>query len=356
MIKIAKILMDEFGITEADNPDGTDNDGGEQVIPSDVQHGMKSKIVSPNIINPMMQSDAEDAQNNEELQELRLPDNYGDIKPSNVLNVSYMVLSVYETEIDDSTIKVSIEYAKDIDLTEVQFSINNIFAISDHSSSINPMSAYSYVLKCIMSYIKDNNPRIIAFDAYSFKHGQNYDMLIKLLSKDIGRFGYECIKQDDQYYIKKVDSEDLNELRLPDNNDVEGEYTNNKSISTMMYNTSFGDTTVAVRINDNHFTNISDVTFTVNGGMNIKKIKDNPMKIYQYVISCILSYLKKYNPTTILLSPWTDSHKQNYDILLKLLSKDIDNLGYGISKEGNDYIIKKIDSDLEEMKRFAGLN
>lgn len=192
-LNIERDLLESFNLLEADNEDGTDNDGGEKVLPGDVQHGFKSKVISKDVVNPT-------------LQELDVSNNY--IKPSSINDEQEAVS--YRKEIGNDYIIVCIGKSDDYnDTWELEFTINDQFSSNNNQKIM--FQVYQFVFDCLHSFIKDYNPDKIEFTGFTEKQDKMYNLFIKNLKNNINQLGYKIEKQSN--YFQLIKDTDLDEMR-----------------------------------------------------------------------------------------------------------------------------------------------
>lgn len=331
---ISRELLESFNLFEADNPDGTDNDDGEKVLPSDVQHGFKSKIKSKDVINPL-------------LQELEIKNNL--VEP---IKVDESLVS-YRKNIDGKYVDVSFFDEDYLNIWDLSFTVNDQFSSNKNSKIM--FQVYQFVFDCLFSFIQTYEPKGIKFNAFVEKQDEIYNLFLKQLSSNINKLGYD-ISKNDIYYILKRREESLTELKISDNDISPSNTKLTNGISTFEYNTKIEDDEVKVLITlepDDY----ASIGFSVNLSTNIPASGNkNSMKIYNFVISSIYSFIKEYSPKGLYFVGASDKHEEIYNTLGKLLQRDLKSKGYILIQDefSGLYVISK-DNDLEEMKKYAGL-
>lgn len=336
MIKgIQKQLLEDFNIFEADNIDGTDNDDGEKVLPTDVQHGFKSKVISKDIINPM-------------LQELEVSGEH--IVPTEQTSEGVL----YTTYINEKEIVVEFE-TMDYKNFIFSFSIDGGYMPKVENRKYM-FKIYSYVINVLKSFIKDFNPDRIYFEGATESQDKIYSLLIKMLSNSIKDLDYTIDEYEKDLYvlIKNTDMNEsiLNELDISNLGYIKPEF---KSNNQYMYKTDIDGNEITLGIDFDNNKNYWDVAYEIDGDFFSNSEKTGiAMKVYGYVISCLKSFIKDQSPDVINFYGFDGNQDKVYGMLLRSLNGYLKQNGYDVSKKGKNYRITK-DKDIQEMKRFAGL-
>lgn len=323
ILNIQKELLESFGLFEADNPDGTDNDGDEKVIPGDVQHGFKSKVMSKDIINPT-------------LQEIEV--NSSLVEPIMVDKNNVFSNITYRKNIDTNYINVSFYEDSNSNIWSLEFTVNDQFSSINNKEIM--FQVYQFVFDCLYSFIQSYEPEVINFNGFNEKQDEMYGLFLKRLSKNITNLGY-TISKNSLYYVLKRKEETLTEIDLSNQNIKPSEISGD----TTYYKEKIDGNNVKVIIfNDG---DLGVVDFEVNNSFNKEKDVERPFKIYDYVINCITSYLIEYNPERLMFTPSNNDQKAMYNLFTKVLNTK--NTGYTLTKNSNAFIIQKDKSSLKEL-------
>lgn len=71
--------------------------------------------------------------------------------------------------------------------------------------------------------------------------------------------------------------------------------------------------------------------------------KEHAVEVYSYVISIFKYFIMEYKPQLVMIEPFVSRQFKLYNKLVKRFEKEINNLGYEISREGRYFLLHKKD-------------